>query len=211
MNELLKRTADMIFEKGAFKLELHNENANAPFSINLKKKVYHKEGLLEAKDFNLIAQCLFNFICNKHLLFNGIAAIPWTGEFITREIMDIASKLNNLRLVFLNKIEMAQETLIVPVPNFSYFIGHKVLLINDSIIKGNMEIKAIDALLCVEQEIIGIVVFIDYKQGAKEKIGEIGYSVHSIFTINQLLDYYYKSGKIGKGEYIKCIDYLLLS
>jgi orotate phosphoribosyltransferase len=45
-----------------------------------------------------------------------------------------------------------------------------------------------------------VVVLIDRQSGAKESLKQAGYSLHAVLTINQLVDYWEKTGKVEKDK-----------
>lgn len=67
-------------------------------------------------------------------------------------------------------------------------ISDKVVIVDDVITTGNSTIKAIEAVEEFGAKIIAIISLVDRQEGGKENIGKIGYSVNSIFTINELID-----------------------
>ena len=216
MNKMLIRTADMIFERGAlkfgaFKLKLHEKNPDAPLSpfyMELRGKDHPKKGPLEAKDFNLIAQCLWDIALDKIYGFYALAGIPRAGEPIVNEIACIAAKPRGFRVIPLDKKETGNERRIVPAFNFTYRTGEKVLLIDDLVTEADTKFEAIQALELVGQQVVGLIVLIDREQGGKEKIEQAGYPVYSAFTISQLFNYYFELGAIDQNKYKECVDYL---
>jgi orotate phosphoribosyltransferase len=42
---------------------------------------------------------------------------------------------------------------------------------------------------------------IDREQGGREQLKKAGYRLHSAFTMQQMLEYYLKKGKLTKGQY----------
>lgn len=216
MNKMLIKTADMILERGAlkfgaFKLKLHEKNPNAllsPFYMELRGKDHPKKGPLEAEDFNLIAQCLWNIALDKFSVFQSMVGIPRAGEPIVDAIVRIVPKPRGFRAIPLDKKETGNERRIVPAFNFTYRTGEKALLIDDLVTEADTKFEAIQALELVGQQVVGLIVLIDREQGGKEKIEQAGYPVYSVFTISQLFDYYLESGKINQNKYQECMDYI---
>ncbi len=67
-------------------------------------------------------------------------------------------------------------------------ISDKVVVIDDVITTGSSTMKAIEAVEEFGAKIITIISLVDRQEGGKEKIGERGYFVNSIFTIDELID-----------------------
>jgi len=66
--------------------------------------------------------------------------------------------------------------------------GDKVVVLDDVITTGNSTIKAIEAITEFGCDIIMVVALVDRCEGGTEAIRKLGYEVHSIFTIEELLD-----------------------
>ncbi len=67
-------------------------------------------------------------------------------------------------------------------------IEDKVVIIDDVITTGTSTIKAIKAVQDFGCSIIMVVALVDRREGGAEKIRKLGYDVHAIFTIDDLLD-----------------------
>lgn len=64
----------------------------------------------------------------------------------------------------------------------------KVVILDDVITTGTSTIKAINAVREFGCDIIAVVALVDRLEGGTEKIRKLGYDVHTIFTIDDLLD-----------------------
>ena len=53
-----------------------------------------------------------------------------------------------------------------------------------------------------------VVVLIDRQSGAKESLEQAGYSMHTVLTITQLLDYWEGNGKVGKDKIVETRNFL---
>lgn len=67
-------------------------------------------------------------------------------------------------------------------------IDDKVVILDDVITTGSSTIKAIEAIREFGCNIIMVVTLVDRCEGGTEKIKKLGYDVHTIFTIDDLLD-----------------------
>ena len=67
-------------------------------------------------------------------------------------------------------------------------IKDKVVILDDVITTGSSTIKAIEAVREFGCNIIMVVTLVDRREGGTEKIEKLGYDVHTIFTIDDLLD-----------------------
>ena len=67
-------------------------------------------------------------------------------------------------------------------------IKDKVIILDDVITTGGSTIKAIEAVKKFGCSIVKVVTLVDRCEGGIEKIRKLGYEVHAIFTIDELLD-----------------------
>jgi len=67
-------------------------------------------------------------------------------------------------------------------------VEDKVVILDDVITTGGSTIKAINAVREFGCDIIMVVTLVDRLEGGTEKIRKLGYDVHTIFTIDELLD-----------------------
>ncbi|MCK5416393.1 hypothetical protein KAI92_03130 [Candidatus Parcubacteria bacterium] len=184
MDGLFKQTADVIFEKVS----------------------------LNTIGINLIAQCLFglivDLIINNRPFFHGMAGISRFSDLIVNEIVSIASKPRNFRVIPLNKKKIQNQHKIIPVSDFTYPSSEKVLLIDYLTIGADEKLTAIKVVESVGQKVVGLITLINNEQGDKERIEQAGYFVHSVFRMSQLVDYYLEIGKISEKEHQKYMNYI---
>jgi orotate phosphoribosyltransferase len=64
----------------------------------------------------------------------------------------------------------------------------KVVILDDVITTGTSTIKAIEAVREFGSDIIMVVTLVDRLEGGTDKIRKLGFDVHTIFTINDLLE-----------------------
>ncbi len=74
--------------------------------------------------------------------------------------------------------------------------GDRVVLIDDLATTGGSKFEGIEKLQQIGLQVKDVVVLIDRQSGAKEALAEKGYSLHSVFTLSELLDYWETVGKI---------------
>jgi len=81
-----------------------------------------------------------------------------------------------------------------------YHAGETVVVIDDLATTGGSKFEAIEKLTGVGLVVKDIVVLVDRQSGAKESLEQVGYSMHAVLTIGQLLDYWETTGKVGKDK-----------
>lgn len=86
--------------------------------------------------------------------------------------------------------------------------GQNCLLVEDVITSGKSLVETIDE---VEKEglvVTDLVVVLDREQGGIQRLEEKGYNVHTLFTINEVIDILFKYKRLDEGEVKKIKDFL---
>lgn len=197
------KLADLIFERGAFQMGNFKTKSEdwIPYYFNLRDGSNPKKsGLLNYKDYNLIAIYLNHLLIIKKLRFDILTGIPFTGEKIVNAFANVYQVPRIIKLVKEEKEDGSRK--IKLCPDFKYQIkyqkGEKVLLVDDVIHKGTSSIEAIEALDSIDYTVKDIAVVIDLEQGGKEILEKLGCNVYSIFKASELLPYFFR----------KCLNYL---
>lgn len=68
----------------------------------------------------------------------------------------------------------------------SFEAGHRVLVIEDTITSGGSALQAVEAIEAAGGTVAGVLTLVDRDEGGREAIEAKGYSVHAIFTIDEL-------------------------
>ena len=79
-----------------------------------------------------------------------------------------------------------------------YHPGETVVIIDDLATTGGSKFEAIEKLTAAGLKVRDVVVLVDRQSGAKESLAEAGFCLHAVVTISELLDYWEKTGKVGK-------------
>lgn len=181
-------------ERG-FRLKLHEKNPNAslsPIFLNLRTPDNPKPGPLTPEIVKIAAQCMRSLEYMHELHHNVVAGIPRAGD-------PFAAAFSPLYF-FSPLIKMGKEesdgkrhigSVIGEVPK-----GATVLVIDDLVTAADSKIEAIKSLEAAGLVVRDVMVLVDRGQGGREQLAARGYTLHSVFTINELLNLYVKSGKI---------------
>jgi uridine monophosphate synthetase len=78
--------------------------------------------------------------------------------------------------------------------------GETIVVIDDLATTGGSKFEAIEKLTAVGLKVRDVVVLVDRQSGARESLEQAGYSMHSVLTITQLLDYWESTGKVEKDK-----------
>ena len=129
------------------------------------------------------------------LEFDRIAGIPY-GALPTATGL----ALNLQRpMIFPRKEVKAHGTRRLIEGNFNP--GETVVVIDDILISGKSVTEGADKLKSAGLIINDIVVFIDHKSGATDRLANNGYRAHSVFTISEITQTLYESGRINQEQY----------
>jgi len=78
--------------------------------------------------------------------------------------------------------------------------GETAVVIDDLTTTGGSKFEGIEKLTSAGLQVKDVVVLIDRQSGAKEALAEAGFRLHAVLTINELLDYWEMTGKVGAEE-----------
>ncbi len=81
-----------------------------------------------------------------------------------------------------------------------YHAGETVVVIDDLATTGGSKFEAIEKLTGAGLVVKDVVVLIDRQSGAKDALAKAGFNLHAVLTISELLDYWEKTGRIGKDK-----------
>jgi len=79
-----------------------------------------------------------------------------------------------------------------------YHPGETVVVIDDLATTGGSKFEAIDKLTAAGLKVRDVVVLVDRQSGAKESLASAGFHLHAVLTITELLDYWERTGRVGK-------------
>ncbi len=86
--------------------------------------------------------------------------------------------------------------------------GETVVVIDDLATTGGSKIETIEKLTSAGLIVRDIVVLIDREQGARESLAVVGYALHAIVTLRELLDELRQSGAITLEQFAQVTAYL---
>jgi len=204
-----------------FRLVYHEENPDlplSPFYFNFRTKDNPKTGPLDQETLAIVGKELALLILDAGITADYISGVPNAGDPIAKAlcqtIKDSSSyppflvKPNYIQLI---KHEKEGKREGVSVNNESIEIiesGGLVLLVDDLITKAHSKMKAIEKLEEVGLEVFDILVIIDRMQGGAEDLMKAGHRVSSIYTVHDLIYFYYREGLLSNKEYDEISRYL---
>jgi uridine monophosphate synthetase len=130
----------------------------------------------------------------KDLTFDRIAGLPYAAIPIATAV----SLQGNYPMIYPRKEVKTYGT--KAEIEGEYHAGETVIVIDDLATTGGSKFEAIEKLTSVGLVVKDVVVLVDRQSGAKESLAQAGYSMHSVLTISQLLDYWEETGKVEKDK-----------
>jgi uridine monophosphate synthetase len=130
----------------------------------------------------------------KDLKFDRIAGLPYAAIPIATAI----SLAGNYPMIYPRKEVKTYGT--KAEIEGEYHAGEIIAVIDDLATTGGSKFEAIEKLTGVGLVVKDVVVLVDRQSGAKESLAQAGYSMHSVLTITQMLDYWEKNGKVEKDK-----------
>lgn len=130
----------------------------------------------------------------KELKFDRIAGLPYAAIPIATAI----SLAANYPMIYPRKEVKTYGT--KAEIEGEYHAGETAVVIDDLATTGGSKFEAIEKLTGAGLVVTDIVVLVDRQSGAKESLAQAGYSMHSVLTIGQLLDYWEANGKVEKDK-----------
>ena len=156
----------------------------SPIYIDLRQLISYPKLLAD------VAQAYLPLISN--LQFSRIAGLPYAAIPIATAI----SLAGNYPMIYPRK-EMKTYGTKAEIEG-EYHAGETILVIDDLATTGGSKFEAIEKLTGAGLVVKDVVVLVDRQSGAKESLEQAGYSMHSVLTISQLLDYWEENGSVEK-------------
>ena len=138
----------------------------------------------------------------KDLKFDRIAGLPYAAIPIATAI----SLTGNYPMIYPRKEVKTYGT--KAEIEGEYHAGETIVVIDDLATTGGSKFEAIEKLTGVGLVVKDVVVLVDRQSGAKVSLEQAGYSMHTVLTIGQLLEYWEENGKVGKDKIEKTRKFL---
>ncbi len=189
-----EKLADQLFEIGAikfgdFKLKLHDKNPQAPLSpIYIDLRMLMRFPAAKAAAIDVYQELI------KPLKFDVLADIPTAATPFVASLSDrlnlgmITPRADNKGHGTGAKVDGMLET----------DRGKTAVLIDDLVTRADSKLEATAILASQGVKVKDIVVLIDRKQGGGEQLTTAGFKLHAALTLEQMLDFYERTGKISQ-------------
>src|SRR3990172_4687579 len=188
VNRELASLADGLLSAGCIKFGdfTLKSGLKSPIYIDLRRIISHPKLLAD------VAHAYLPLISN--LQFSRIAGLPYAAIPIATAI----SLAGNYPMIYPRKEAKSYGTKAEIEGEFH--AGEIALVIDDLATTGGSKFEAIEKLTGAGLIVKNVVVLVDRQSGAKESLEQAGYSMYSVFTINQLLDHWEETGKVSKDK-----------
>jgi uridine monophosphate synthetase len=187
-NTELSNIADGLLSAGCIKFGSFTlkSGLQSPIYIDLRQVITYPK-LLEQ-----IAQAYLPLLSN--LQFSRLAGLPYAAIPIATAI----SLAGNYPMIYPRKEAKTYGT--KAEIEGEYQAGETVVVIDDLATTGGSKFEAIEKLTSAGLIVKDVVVLVDRQSGAKESLAQAGYSMYSVLTIGQLLEYWEENGRIEKDK-----------
>jgi len=196
-------------EGKGFKLKLHEQHPEAPLSpfyLNLRTPD-NKEGPLTPEVVEAISKQMYRYARMHGLVFDYVVGVPRAGEPFAQAFVELAAR--HVRLLTLGKAETGDHRMIVVGKQDKELIPDSpALLLDDLVTRADSKLEAIACLEEMGLVVGDVLVLLDRQQGGKEQLADASYSLHSLFTIRDLLDLLREENRITSEIHGECLAYL---
>jgi uridine monophosphate synthetase len=187
-DDRLSNLADGLLDAGCIKFGdfTLKSGLQSPIYIDLRRIITYPKLLAD------IAQAYLPLL--SALRFSRIAGLPYAAIPIATAI----SLAGNYPMIYPRKKVKTYGT--KAEIEGEYHPGETVVVIDDLATTGGSKFEAIEKLTAVGLIVEDVVVLVDRQSGAQESLEQAGFNLHAVLTISQLLEYWEKTGKVGKDK-----------
>ncbi len=181
-----------------------------PMKFHLCTSANRPEGRLLQKDVNTIGELCWLFIQAKKLKIGALASVPRVGDEIAKALQRAAKKdgVKLPRLQFSKYMENGVSYIGPLVDNDGYKAGQAVWLVDDLVHKGLSKQRMIARVKDAGYKVAGILVFMDYNQGARQYFAKEGVGLRAVVMLRSALREGRKLGLIDGPVYRTMLEYL---
>lgn len=192
-----------------FALHTHQESPGAalsPYYLNFRTPEHpEKPGPLTVASKVLIGEHLSSLAYDRGIAFDCFAGIPRAGVDLAAGFSWARDGGNMLTLI---KNESGKGDPFTLDQRSEYTSGLVALLIDDVVSDARTKVYAARAIETHGMHVADIMVIIDREQGGVATLEKTGYTCHALFSILELIDFYYVMHFINRSIYREIRDYV---
>jgi uridine monophosphate synthetase len=181
---------------GSFKIK---SGATSPYYIDLARVLSAPEQLCTIAE--VAAQKITQIMATDKI--NKLASIELKGALI---VPSISCKLN-LPCVIVRKEEKAYGVT-GRIAGADVAKGDNILFFDDVISEGLSKVEGIKPLQELGANVKHMLVVVNREHGGKEKLEKLGYQVHALAKISEIVDSLYREKHISEAQAEKVLDYV---
>jgi len=192
--EAQEALSSWLFEVGAikfgnFRLKLHDKNPEAPLSpVYIDLRILRRFPEAKAAAVRVYEELV------KPLNFDLLADVPTA---VTPLVSSLSDRLGvGMVTPRIDAKPHGNETKVDGLLEADK--GKTAVVIDDLVTRADSKLEAISVLKENGVNVKDVVVLIDREQGGRWQLAAEGYALHSALTMNQLLEYYKRVGKISQ-------------
>lgn len=184
-------------ERG-FRLKRHEKTPLAPLSpiyLNLRTPDNPKPGPLTPQIVELAAACMHGKVASHAVeYYSYVVGVPNAGDPFAQAFSRIDSKAQLLQMSKQTAADGSRHIASL----VSEIVRGRVSLVADDLVTGaDSKLEAIRILEAAGLAVRDVVVLVDREQGGREELASHGYTLHSVFTITELLLLCVDAGRIS--------------
>lgn len=203
---VIERQGSEGVERG-FKLKLHEKQPDAPLSpifFNFRTPGNPKPGPLTEYLVEMAAHCMRHIVFEKGLMFDAVVGVPRAGD----PFADALARLIGAPCIALDKYEHGGIRKISSLKGKVPVTVRKALLIDDLVTKADSKREAIDVLRDEGIAVGDAIVLLDREQGGRDELSEWNCTLHSVYTMSEMLDLFVSAEKMEPRLRAKIQTYL---
>lgn len=181
-----------------------------PMKFHLCTSESRPEGRLTQGDINMIGRLCWEYVKCEDLNIPAIASVPRVGDAIAKAFLKAARRDGvNLPWLRFSKYEEGGVSYIGPlVDNDGYTTNQPVWLLDDLVHKSLSKQRMMVRVQEAGYRVAGILVFMDYGQGAWNYFHKLGIPLHRVVMLRNLLLWGNHDGDINDAAYKAMLSYL---
>jgi uridine monophosphate synthetase len=200
---------------GAFRLKLHETNPDAPLSpvyLNLRTPQNPKAGPLDADDIQACISAMIELLLDRHLEFESVVGVPRAGDPFASTLARQMTKTGQMvGLLVLGKDEAGDKRMVARIREGAFGPGFTVLVVDDLITRADSKLEAIRVLEREGLRVKDVLVLVDRGQGGRQELERLGYRLHAVFTLRELLDFYVETDLLTAAKRDEVLAYLAVN